>query len=118
MNALAACHRAYDAWCESQPQLFMELYPDDGLDGGQPGTLLSVEPAVVPRRDQGGLNPGAEPCRDTVELTAETAPRSPGSLAAPPALSSGSAPPINQTAPGRTSPEDVRDLGQEVTSYS
>jgi hypothetical protein len=56
VNALEALWRCQRAWERSQPQLFLELWPDDGLDAGQPSALLCVEPAVaVASPEAGGL---------------------------------------------------------------
>jgi hypothetical protein len=56
VNALEALWRCQRAWEQSQPQLFIELYPDDGLDEPQPSALRFVEPAVaVASPEAGGL---------------------------------------------------------------
>jgi hypothetical protein len=121
LDALFRCQRAWEA---TQPQLFFELWPD-GLDEPQTSALRFVEPAVcLPTSPGGGLAAGAEPCRDLVGadgvpslLTAapahgQTERLLPGANGA---AAGASAPPINQTAPGRRSPQGMRSQGQEVT---
>jgi hypothetical protein len=117
MTPLEALHRCQRAWEATQPQLFFDLWPD-GLDEPQTSALRFVEPAACPPEPPpgGGLAAGAEPGRDHRELTAGIpSPPDPDSSFAAASPVDASAPPINQTAPGRTSPEDVRDQGQEVT---
>lgn len=122
MTPLDALYRAQRAWERTQPQLFMDLWPDDELEAGQTWGLPCFEPVRAYRltaEASGGLNPGAEPCRaPQEELTAETPPCLPGSFAAPPASSAppsgsgGSAPHRNHTGPGRALPHGTSDRGQ------
>jgi hypothetical protein len=111
VTPLEALYRCQRAWERTQPQLFFELWPDGGLDEREACRPSLVEPAATPQYlPRGGLAAGAEPCCDLLGTDGESS-----LFTAPPAWSGGSAPLINQTAPGRTSPEDVRDQGQEVT---
>ena len=122
MTPLDALYRAQRAWERTQPQLFLELWPDDELEARQTWGLPCFEPVRAYRltaEASGGLDPGAEPSRvPQEELTAETPPCLTGSYAAPPDLSSspsgsgGSAPLCNQTGPGRMSSRDTRGQGQ------
>ena len=103
-----AINRAYHLWVRSQPQLILELWPDDrGLDEQQGSkdtsssshrqTLLLVEPA--------GFTSGAEP------RCATRAHRRPSAAPSAPPNADGSAP--NQhDGPGRMSLSDVRGRGQ------
>jgi hypothetical protein len=99
MEALERCRRAWEA---SQPQLPLELYPDDdGLEGGPARVPRpSLEPAAhLVASPGGGLKAGAEPRRGpALELTApRTHPAGFGSAAAPAARTAGSAPHPPQT---------------------
>ena len=102
MTALDALYRCQRAWERSQPQLFMELWPDVGLDEREACRPPLVEPAVSPQSPPGGgLTAGAEPCRDTTTgLTALRVHRPEDSpVTALAAMSAGSAPPYNTTGP-------------------
>lgn len=65
MNALDALYRCQRAWEATQPQLFMELWPDDGLDdthadsrscgSGEP--VCVVEPGAAASPEAAGLEP-------------------------------------------------------------
>ena len=113
MTPLEACDRARRAWERSQPQLFMELWPDSGLDDGQELTRLPiVEPAASPLTPPGGgLTVGAEPCCGTgSELTANR------SLHGPARVGSGGSAPLHNESPRAAQPGQVkRGTGQEVT---
>ncbi len=116
MTPLDALYRAQRAWEASQPQLFFELWPDDGLDEthvparpyGVPGAEAAVrlvEPVVTPRSLPGyGLTAGAEPCRDL--LGTDGASSLITALAAP--MSAGSAPLSNTTGPHALPPKRTR----------
>jgi hypothetical protein len=127
VTPLEALYRCQRAWEATQPQLFMELWPDDGLDERETGALALVEPARhTPSiaSPAGGLNPGAEPCRDLLGTDGESA-----LLTAAPAhgktepdfdrangsAAGASAPLTNQTGRGRSHPQGTRGHGQEVT---
>jgi hypothetical protein len=81
MTPLEALDRARVAWERSQPQLFLELWPDGGLDEvhcrrptgvgascGKGHGVHLVEPARVNPAlsvaGAGGLKGGAEPCSE------------------------------------------------------
>lgn len=82
MTAQAAMHRAYAAWRNTQAQLELELVLDETAET-LPGCLVEHQRSPA----------GAEPCcGPSLGLTGSPA-------AAPPAPSSGSAPP--HTIPGR-----------------
>lgn len=112
MNALEALARCQRAWEATQPQLFFELWPDDGLDETELRVPLGlVEPAVaVASPEAGGLAVGAEPCRDLLGTDGKsfllTAPASPWT---------GSAPLSNTTGPDAPPAKGTRPA-QEVTS--
>lgn len=114
MNALEALARCQRAWEASQPQLFIELYPD-GLDEAY-GAVPLVEPARIPshRRGQGGLTTGAEPCRDLLRTDGVPFAFPVPPVSTPP-RSGGSAPLTNTTGPDAPPAKGARPA-QEVTS--
>lgn len=116
MNALDALWRCQRAWERSQPQLFMELYPD-GLDEPHRSAVRFVEPAAIPQSlPGGGLAAGAEPCCDNGGLTAgiPSSPDPDSSFAALAAPTAGSAPLSTTTGPDAPPAKGTRPA-QEVT---
>lgn len=115
MTPLEALARARAAWEATQPQLFLELWPDIGLN--EPlrhplgdGERRLVEPALgrAPQasRPRGGLNPGPEPNGDLIREQPVVC-----SVAVPPVLlplAGGSGPLTNTTGTDATPDREDR----------